>query len=325
MIQKVTIAEVAKRAEMSVGTVSGVLNRRQGHSPETIAKVRSVVLETGFKPRRYKGRKVTSRLHQFAFLYPEPRVTKHGMVTYLGMTLARGADEVFAEQGNQLIVTQLQPGGRMPLCIKKHQVEGVLVRAGDYPDNLVGQLKGVPAVWVIGNRPPPVEMDFVGVDNLRLGRLAAEQLLRLQPKRVLLIETEQQFNLELRIRSQACEDVLSFKSVKVQRVHHADLAAALSSNERGLTALFVPGHDDDVQRVSQLLSEASAGVRRKTRIVSVVTDPHLQRLDSLSSSMVVLTIDPLEIGRAAARQLLWRREHPHESARTVLISPRIAG
>jgi hypothetical protein len=39
--------------------------------------------------------------------------------------------------------------------------------------------------------------------------------------------------------------------------------------------------------------------------------------------VVMLSIDPFEIGRAAARQLLWRCDHLHEPARTLLISPRV--
>lgn len=313
-----TIHDVAAKAGVAVGTVSGVLSGKPIHSPKMVARVRAIIRETGFKPRRHKDRLQTTGFRQFGLLYPEPEITKTGMSTPLAQMLVRGIDEIMAETNDQLIVTQMSPGGRMPICIEKHQVEGLIIRSGDYPDSFLKKLRGIPSVWAMGNRPQPKGIDSVGVDNVRLGSMAAEKFLATRAKRVLLVHHDDQFNLELVIRNAACEDILRNKSIEVKRVTLAKLPDALR-NHQIPTAVFVPGHDAEVIRIYHLLAETGHRPCGKTPIVCAASD--MLTIASLNANLHVLSINPEAIGRAAARQLLWRISHLHEPPQTVLVSP----
>lgn len=313
MAAKVTIYDIAKLAGVSVGTVSGVLNGNVLQSPETAAKLRAIMLQMGYSPRRYKGRGKGNIKWQFAFLYPPLQITKHGMITPLGLALSQGADEVFGESNYQMTVIAMHADGTMPRCIAKRQVAGVIVRGGDYPDDLVEQLRGIPAVWAVSNRPPPFKIDSVGIDNLRLGGEAGEMLLKLQAKRVLLIEHEDQYNLELKIRLLACEDMLAGKGVVSRRVALKKLATEIREGD----AVFVPGHDKEVAEIHTLLTSRKIKFGDSIPIVCAATDDASIR--ELDKRIAVLPIDPIIIGRAAARQLLWRLDHFFEPPRTILV------
>ena len=53
------VREIAKLANVSIGTVSNVLNRPEVVSPETIDRVQSAMTELGYQPgNRKKGRRI---------------------------------------------------------------------------------------------------------------------------------------------------------------------------------------------------------------------------------------------------------------------------
>ena len=53
------VREIAKRANVSIGTVSNVLNRPEVVAPETVDRVQKAMAELGYQPgERKKGRRV---------------------------------------------------------------------------------------------------------------------------------------------------------------------------------------------------------------------------------------------------------------------------
>lgn len=315
--KKLSIRDIASLSGLSVGTISGVMNGRRIHSPETVAKVKAVVRQSGYSPRKYDGRKTQKSIQQFGFLFPEVAQGK-GVITYLGIELARGAEEIFARQNDELIITEMRSGGRTPLCIEKYQVDGLIIRGGDYPEHLETMLQGIPSVWVMGNRPHPVDFDSVSLDNLHLGGLAADRLLKERVEHIFMIHHKDQFNMELGIRLMACEEALKHKSVTCERVLLGDLPTAIAKKKRK-SGVFVPGHDAEVLETCRLLQSKGLGPCTKVPIVCAATDR--DALLKAYPKLVTLWINPFALGRAAAQQLLWRMMNLNEPSQSILLRP----
>lgn len=315
--ENLSIRDIASLAGLSVGTISGVMNGGRIHSPETVAKVKAVIRQSGYTPRKYQGRKTQKSIRQFGFLFPEV-IQGKGLITYLGIELARGAEEVFAKQNDELIITEMRSEGRTPLCIEKFQVDGLIVRGGDYPEHLEMMLRGIPSVWVMGNRPHPVDFDSVSLDNLHLGGLAADRLLKERVEHIFMIHHKDQFNMELGIRLMACEEALKHKSVTYERVLLEDLPSSIAKKKRK-SGVFVPGHDAEVLETCRLLQSRGLGPCTKIPIVCAATDR--DALVTAHPRLATLWINPFALGRAAAQQLLWRMMNLNEPSQSILLRP----
>ena len=290
-----------------MGTVSGVLNGRLDQAPETVAKVRALIRETGFKPRRYKNRPDVVGFRQFALLHPESQGAISASTTHLAQKLAQGADEVFAECNDQLIVTQMTGDGKLPRCLIKQKFSGLIIRGGDFPDVLFEKLRGIPSVWAFSIKAAPEDLDNVGVDNIQVAAMAARMIRNSGAKRALLLQHDDTFNLELVVRNCVCENILRTRSFPVDFVSLADLGTAISAHDRHSTAVFVPGHDPQSVAAYQILQEQGHKPCVKAPLVCVTANPGL--LAAIDPNITAIFIEPMEIGKAAARQLLWRISH----------------
>lgn len=69
--KKITIADVAKLAGVSKGTVDRVLHDRGGVSRKSMEKIRQVIDELGYEPNVYASMLATRRDHSIACILPE--------------------------------------------------------------------------------------------------------------------------------------------------------------------------------------------------------------------------------------------------------------
>lgn len=316
-MKKITARDVARKAGVSVGTVSRILNNLSGHAPATIARVRAAMYELGFSPPKLKPSGMKRKVHQVALLFPDHESTPLGMVTPLGLGLAKGADEVLARNRQQLLVTQMRGVNELPYCITRHQVEGVLVRDGVMPDSFVENLRGLPCVRIFGTRRASQSEDVVTSDNYQLGLMAARTMLGARKKKFLLITHDHLFLDEFQLRVFACRLALQQAGVEVDVVS-VDQIKKLA--KESFTA-FIPGHDEHVEAVARLLGETGGWSKGKFSLVAAVTDR--DRLTRNFPWMEVVSVYSEDLGRAAAQQLLWRMQHPNDSPRTILVPPRI--
>jgi LacI family transcriptional regulator len=68
----ITIKEIAKRANVSIGTVDRIIHNRGGCSEKTRLKVMKIIDETGFKPNVMASHLVKSRLYNIGVIMPFP-------------------------------------------------------------------------------------------------------------------------------------------------------------------------------------------------------------------------------------------------------------
>ena len=325
------IREVAKAAGVSVATVSGVLNNSGRHSPVTAAKVRQVMQDMGYVPRRNKLRRPAKKGDVLSVGVLFPDVHPAGTQTPLGKGLARGVQKALSEQNAQASVLTLDDDGSLPDAITSGALQGVVVRSGsrvEGGDERLGrelERAGIPVVWTFGTSSMP-SADVVMVDDRGCGIWAADWV-PMESSRVLIVRTPDR-NIDIGFRAIAFDYHLRDRGLTPhQLVHDSDakLAKAFNDLPDSPVAVFVPGHDAQVLAVHELLAKRPHKKGSEDMLIAIMTDntplaPHV------GESVHVLHIDPVRIGIAAGRQLLWRRETPWaESARLLVPARELSG
>jgi LacI family transcriptional regulator len=185
--QHVTIKDVAEQANVSIQTVSRVINNRPDVSPETRDRIKSTIKEMGYQPftnarglaakRTYTLGLVTADFSDFWFSQvvtgAEKEAQEHGYCFMLGNSNCEPEDEPKF----------------LHLLTQRH-VDGVLfVRANcDNEFDQLIRLKefGVPVVTT-GHHLPEVGLAMTDVDNIGGGRKATEYLISLGHTQIAMI------------------------------------------------------------------------------------------------------------------------------------------
>ena len=313
-----TLADVARQAGCSVGTVSGILNGKGSHAPAMIARVMEAVRATGFTPRKKSSPRITRQGSQFTLYFPEDSAPGIARSTFLGVSMTRGVEEVLAAERHHLLITEARSDGSVPALISKGQIDGIILRAANYPQPFLESLRSIPAVWAFGVHPPPLHIDLVSVDNVRLGILAAERFSEAAVEEVRIIHRRDEDNLEILIRILSCEHALLQRGISVSRLALESAESELLVKPISLKkqqGIFVSGHDADVLKICRIIK--SKRLTDQTAFLGVVAD-HQSVLSAYPDSQLI-RIDPEAVGRAAANQLLWRLQNLHAPPQTVLV------
>lgn len=173
--RRASVSDVARQAQVSVGTVSNVLNRPDRVSDATRERVLAAIAELSFVPSG------------------PARQLRAGTITTVGAVVldianpfftdvARGIEDRLARDDYTLMVASSEEDpereARYLRLFEEHGVQGVMVvPATDDVDHLLAlRARGVGVVLL--DRPSPTpELASVAVDDVRGGELAARHLL----------------------------------------------------------------------------------------------------------------------------------------------------
>jgi DNA-binding LacI/PurR family transcriptional regulator len=291
--------------------------------------------EIGYVPRRDRRRNGNgngnAEPHRVGLLFPDTSL--QGTQTPLAIGLAQGVEQVLSEQNIYLTVLTLCPDGSLPKCITNGELDGLIVRAG-VPSQaseerlmLDIQAAALPTVWTFEG-PVPSEANTVMVDNCGCGEWAANRVLEIGCRNVFLVRHIGGRNLALEIRNTAFGFHMARHGLTSRVLTPAtpeELVGIIEGIEQSEVTIFVGGHDLDVQIVHRALANRNKNGSGTSHLVAVMTDqtalpPHL------GEDVHVVHIDPQQIGMAAARQLLARRECPWAPpARMLVLAKELQG
>lgn len=187
----VSIAQVAARAGVGVGTVSRVLNGNTRVSDATRQRVLQVMEMLDYRPSRLASGLSRGRTGSVAVLVPF--VTRPSVVTRLAGVLAvltsEGIDSVVCD-----IETADQRDRRLEALTQRHSADGVVIVSLPIPRESVQRLRQmhIPVVAVDADIPG---VPRVLIDDLAGGRMATEHLLGLGHTRIGFIGDEREGRL----------------------------------------------------------------------------------------------------------------------------------
>lgn len=165
----VTIYEVAQRAGVSIATVSRTLRGTGPVASKTREKVLKAVEELNFTPSRLGVSLAEGRHAANGIVFPNlagPYYTE----------VLLGYEEVAAELGRSVVILSTKGRSRVRDAIKElaGRVDGLVIFGDTAPDDLVGELIGMPLVFI--SRDPVDGADTLRSENLESARTLAAHL-----------------------------------------------------------------------------------------------------------------------------------------------------
>ena len=334
---RVTITDVAKAANVAVGTVSRVLNNHADVNAEIRERVTQAARELGY-----------SRLRQRKRAREQPVVTSRENIAVIcfGMddTLVQlpvisaalqGIERSLSQQGRSLMFANIPKGDRVPPFLVEQHVEGLILKGpnqGELPpaseSPLLSHIYRLPHVWLMG-RLHGAQGDHCNFDTEAAARLAADHLLAkghthvgfMNPKpgqnqferlkssfRIFAERNQQRFTLLESEPSGKLVWPLPAITLAAKVAALTDQWIAMPVDQRP-TAIFVPSDRTSAQLYAAL-GRRGLQVGRDISVVSCNNEKSL--LMSLHPSLTSVDVHAETIGSRAVDQLLWRLQHPDE-------------
>ncbi len=324
-----TVARVAERAGVSVATVSRVINNDPRVKPATVSAVRAAIDCVGYTPpparkRRRSGsrRSFGVRTGRVAILFPD--VSAACMRTPLSVRLLSGMEQALHEHDLTLVPVHLRADGRLPLCLQRFEVDGVIARQIREIAGGADVLRRLPTLSVF---EPPTHVDWADLvepDNTAIGALAARVLLDADCQHPLCVNFDRG-HVSLRKREAALVAELSAAGVPVHCMTPdkgvPELVRRIHALPEVPDGVFLLVGDVGFEPSCRQLAEAGLDLTAFKRTVCCHhNSAHVARV-APGMANVELPVDWL--GRAAVDALVWRMRCPESPQRTVLIGPKL--
>jgi LacI family transcriptional regulator len=182
-----TIKEVAKRAGVSVGTVSHVIGNTIRVSPERRQRVLAAIHDLRYQPSDVARSLKLRRTNTLGLLISD-------ITNPFFSQLVRGAEEAALEQGYLLLTfntdDQVEREKQMLEVLRARRVDGILLVVAPFresPTHIAETMaRGMPIVC-LDRVPPRIAVDAVTVDNVRAARRCVEHLLERGHRRIAML------------------------------------------------------------------------------------------------------------------------------------------
>jgi len=304
----VTIRDVAKKAGVSVTTVSRVLNNSDHPvNTETRAKIEAAIKELGYYPNAWARHLITGRTSIIGLMVPD--ITNP---YYYG--IARGAEAAAHELGYATIMGNTdrvaKKAYRYLELLREKRVEGIIIAGGgsiNLPPQLFVDKSGPTKIVLIGRHG--VNFPSIRVDNVKAAREATDYLLRLGHQRIAII-TGMQTSTTSIDRLEGYRKALEEAGInpRPEYVVEGDFTAK-SGYEGANRLLSLSDPPTAIVTVNDLegLGAVRGCLDRGLRVPDDVSIVGFDRIEMLDYSYIRLTsvdIPTYEIGRAAVQMVV---------------------
>lgn len=181
-VNRVTLADIAGQASVSLSTISKVLNGRSDVSAPTRARVEALLAEHGYL-RRKTGESTTG-LVELVF---------HELEAAWSMEIIRGVENIAAEHGLSVVLTQSgsrhAPGPEWIEGVMRRRPVGVVLVFSDLPAEYRRALKlrAMPFVIIDPAGDPSPDVPSIGSANWSGGLMATRHLIELGHRKIAAI------------------------------------------------------------------------------------------------------------------------------------------
>jgi DNA-binding LacI/PurR family transcriptional regulator len=318
-----TIADIAKRAGVSVSTVSYVLSGKRSISPETQARVRAAIDELNYHPHA-PGRALASRrTRQIAVLYP----TVTNGLSEFQLEFFTAAADAAAGSGYAFQLSTAPVTERALLdLVRSGAIDGLIlmeVRLHDWRVDVLRQ-HGFPFT-LIGHCAENDGIDFVDLDFAAAAETAVEHLAQLGHRQIALIlgsKEQQVTEYGPAVRSLAgFEQAVARGGITGTVMHDGptfeaghELALALAARPEVTAAIVVsPGG------LAGIVAGTYDRGRRIPHDLSLVTMVPQKFARLFTPALTTIDFPAAQMGRLGAEMLIRRLEGGADHAAQVLL------
>jgi DNA-binding LacI/PurR family transcriptional regulator len=229
-----TIDDVARKAGVSISTVSRVLNRNVPVSDHVVTRVEAAMRALRYTPRAAARNLATRRTNTLGLLLAE-------LVGDFFGPLLGGIESVASQHGFDLLIStagRRGPQNQLPGPFRKHNADGLLIFAGSLTDEGVRETHelGVPVVLLHQMPPEGLAIPCVTVENRDAARSLVEHLIVTHGRQNILFLTGIPGNQDGERRELGYRDALARHALPVRgdlvAPGHFDRRVAQASVER---------------------------------------------------------------------------------------------
>ncbi|WP_188192118.1 LacI family DNA-binding transcriptional regulator [Nonomuraea sp. SYSU D8015] len=320
----VTMRDVAERANVSIATVSFVINGTKPVAPETRARIEAAISELDYRRNVVARALASSRTRILALLHPDLEARPNATVIQFVMSAAHGA----RERGYDLVLWPVNDDEQMSHLLAGGLVDGALLMEVQIHDSRVDRLIASRVPFALIGRTENDDLPFVDIDFTATINQAVDHLRSYGHQRIALVTQ----------RTKAAPDNEPGRILRAEAAY-LDAMAALDRPPAVITvegtsaggreaARTLHEHFPDATAVILVNEGASAGLVKGARalgrsvpddlsIISASTTRELGEM--IEPSLTVMAAPAAELGRLAADALIDQLEGIQDTPPHLLI------
>lgn len=319
---KCTLEDIARSAGVSAPTVSRVINKFPRISETTRREVEAAMERLGYrppaverKPREKKKNAFPTGIRCGKVMFLVPDVSEVAAKTFVTAQLTSGVATVLSRNGVELLLSRLKAPDELPDGFSPANIDGVICKNWPKSPVVAEAIRRMPHVWCLATPVCPGLGDQVFLDSDLTAQYAAEFFSERGYRRVILISSRDE--LSQRNRAVALEEVFKEAAVPFQ-FHFLNQATIESIEFAPGTGVIVDSADFFLPAVYIRLMKLNLRIHSEVELLAM--NISRAQLDSIDSTLSRLELNPVAIGEGAAEMLLWRKAHPDEPVRRLMIA-----
>jgi LacI family transcriptional regulator len=181
-----TIVEVAKRADVSIATVSNVIRGTRRVSPKLTERVQAAIHDLNYSPNEIARSLKVRQTRMLAMVLPD-------ITNPFFPEIIRGAEDTAFERGYFLMTAntdeQIGRERRIVAALRSYRVDGVLLASASGTDtsHLKSTIAAGVALVCLDRTVPGVKTDAVLLDNVRGARECVRHMIQKGHRRIAII------------------------------------------------------------------------------------------------------------------------------------------
>jgi DNA-binding LacI/PurR family transcriptional regulator len=324
-----SLKDVAKYADVSITTVSRVMNDSGKVNPETRERVQKAMRKLGYQPSRVAQRLRATKGHSklLGLIIPD-------IQNQFYSNIVRGIEDVAYGRDYAVILCNSDENPSKEKfyldVLQSESVDGVILPPIHQYSKVVEGLveAGIPVVCV-DRKLVREAVDTVVINNKKGGFLAVNHLIELGHKRIAILSSSSQFS-SFEERQQGYEKALSLNGIQVDPELIREGDPRSSDNARELTmellALSSPPTaifaTNNLMTLGTLEAVNEAGLKIPEDI-SVVGFDDMPWAKAITPPLTVIKQPGYEMGRRSAELMFQRIEDPRREPVQVIMEPSI--
>ncbi len=189
-----SIKDVARRAGVSVGTVSRVINGYENIAPERIDAVREAIRVLGYRKNSVAqllaGRRGDSRLRTGNIGLWMVEMGNEWSSNSVYVNYLTGIEEVCARRGCHVLLEHSCAADEIPRCVREGKVDGVIVKAINEIPPVLNDLSGKIPVIGLSMLERELPIAQVSTDNQRAGEEVCRYLWERGHRRIAFVSRD---------------------------------------------------------------------------------------------------------------------------------------
>lgn len=309
-----TIKDVARRAGVSVSTVSRVLNASGYFDPQTARAVRRAIEELGYRPNVHWTRLKRNSSETIAFI-----LGNRAAMNSMQMSLLMACEQILQEAGYDLVFACMRysrdhkPGSlALPRIIARQGTVDGIILGGVHHDNFLDLLSELELPWVlVGNTfvgARSLRQDTIFYDDIAGAFEATEYLLRLGHRHIAFCGNtrlpwfaRRYEGYATAMRKWELPLVALTADWQVSNIEYGQLATAqLLRQGQAVTAIF-GGNDEVAAGAWKELTKRQVAI---PGAISLIGFGDRKEFHILEPPLTTISVFQEELGRELARMLL---------------------